>query len=311
MSSSVLTLGATPAWQRTIGFDRFTVDAVNRSSDVRDYASGKSINVARVLHTMGAKAITTGFAGGVRGELLKSDLDSAGIQHDFQIVTAPTRQCITIIDQTAHTATELVEEASPVAREDWGGLDGKVRRLGERCGWWIFSGSFPPGGPADFYARFLPLARTLGATAIIDARGEPVRLALAQGGFILKLNREELVATIGCTSASEAELRVAVLDAVPNGGAAVVTLGAGGSMVSDGRSVWCISSPQVQALGAVGSGDAYAAGMAIGLTRQLPLAEACALGSACGAANALTPLAGHIDPGQVERLLKSVRIESA
>lgn len=310
MSSSILTLGATPAWQRTIGFDRFTVDAVNRSSDVRDYASGKSINVARVLHEMGAKVITIGFAGGVRGELMKNDLDSAGIEHDFQIVSAPTRQCITIIDRKSRTATELVEESLPVAHEDWAGLDRKVRRLGERCGWWILSGSFPPGAPADFYARFLPLAHRLGAMAIIDARGEPVRLALAEGEFILKLNREELGATVRRSITTESELRVAVLDAVPRAGTAVVTLGAGGSMASDGRSVWRISSPKVEAVSAVGSGDAYAAGMVIGLSRDLPLPEACALGSACGAANALTSLAGHVDPDEVERLRKIVRIES-
>jgi tagatose 6-phosphate kinase len=311
MNSNILTLGTTPAWQRTIGFDRFIIDSVNRSSDVHEYASGKSINVARVLHTMGARAVTTGFAGGVRGELMKRDLDTAGIAHDFQIVAAPTRQCITIIDRSARTATELVEESLPVGQSDWEGLDFRIRKLGEQCGCWIFSGSFPPQAPLDFYARFLPLAREVGATAIIDARGEPVRLALAHGGFVLKLNREELAATVGRSNGSESELRAALLDAVPRAGAAVVTLGASGSMASDGRTVWRISSPQVETVSAVGSGDAFAAGMVIGLSRGLTVPEACALGSACGAANALTPFAGHVDPVQVEQLRKDVRIELA
>ncbi len=310
MSSRILTLGATPAWQRTMIFDQLAVDAVNRSSEVSDYASGKSINVARVLQTIGANTVATGFAGGVRGELMKRDLDAAGIEHDFQLTRAPTRQCITLIDRAAHTATELVEESLPVTQEDWAGLDAKTRLLGKQCGWWIFSGSFPAGAPPDFYARFLPLAREIGATPIIDARGEPVRLALAQGGFIVKLNKEELAATVGRPIESDPQLRSALLETVPKEGAAVVTLGAAGSAASDGRSSWRISSPIVRAVSAVGSGDAYAAGLAIGLSRGLSLPDACALGSACGAANAMTALAGHVDPIAAERLQKGVLIES-
>lgn len=309
MNSRILTLGVTPAWQRTMIFDRFTVDEVNRSSAVSDYASGKSINVARVLRTMGASAITTGFAGGARGEMMRRDLDAVRIEHDFQIVTTPTRQCITLIDRAARTATELVEESLPVTQEDWAAFDGKIRRLAERCGWWIFSGSFPPGAPADFYSRFLPLARKVGATVVIDARGEAVRLALLQGGFIVKLNKEELAATVGRSIESELQLRAALLDAVPKSGAAVVTLGASGSIASDGRTVWRISAPAVETVSAVGSGDAYAAGLVIGLVRGQPLADACALGSACGAANAMTPLAGHVELVEVERLRKEVQIE--
>ena len=45
----IVCLGTTPTMQRTMLFDRVEIDAVNRAVEVREYASGKSVNVAKVL----------------------------------------------------------------------------------------------------------------------------------------------------------------------------------------------------------------------------------------------------------------------
>src|SRR5205807_5505365 len=95
----ILTLGTTPALQRTTSFSHLTVNAVNRATDVREYASGKGVNVARVIHTMGEPCIATGFLGGDRGDFCRRGMDAAGIAHDFVTVAAPTRMCITLLDQ--------------------------------------------------------------------------------------------------------------------------------------------------------------------------------------------------------------------
>ncbi len=310
MDKTILTLGTTPAWQRTMVFERFTLDAVNRSSNVVDYASGKSINAARVLNALGERVIAASVAGGVRGRLMQDDLDRSGIRHDLQTVDAPTRQCITVIDRSTRTATELVEESLPMTPLEWEQFENRVRRLLPQCAGWIFTGSLPPDGPVDLYARFLTAAGEASAFAIIDARGESMRHAMKLPGAIAKLNREELADTIGKTLSSDADVRSALVSIVPQSGAAVVTLGAEGSLASDGRSVWRVSSPQVATISAVGSGDSYAAGLASGLSRGWDLPESCALGAACGAANAMTALAGHLDPAMAEQLRTQVRIDA-
>jgi tagatose 6-phosphate kinase len=60
----------------------------------------------------------------------------------------------------------------------------------------------------------------------------------------------------------------------------------------------------------VGSGDAFAAGTIARLAVGAPLHEACALGAACGSANALTEKAGFLSLGDVESLLPQVRVET-
>ena len=304
-----LCLGTTPTVQRSMTFDRLSIDEVNRAIEVEEYASGKSPNVARVLRTMGEDPLAVGFAGGDRGRLLLDDLRQAGIRCDFVNVSPQTRLCTTLIDQSNATATELVEEHAPVAREDWEKLDEKLRLLLPKAKIWVFSGSLPAGAPQDFYARWIPLARTLGATLILDARGQPLNLALPIGGFIAKLNHDELAQTLGVDLSTEPALIQATRQIAPEGGAAIITLGSKGALASDGKLVWRVTPPKVQAISAVGSGDAFAAGLALGLGRGLKLPGAMALAAACGAANAMTALAGHVNRIDVENLQAMVRVE--
>jgi tagatose 6-phosphate kinase len=305
----ILCIGTTPVYQRSMVFERLRLNEVNRATAVRDYASGKSINVARVLWTLNQDVFATGFVGlGERGDALLSDLSGAGVRHDFVRVALPARQCVTVIDRAAGTATELVEESQPVEREAWEVLEKKVAALSAEASGFVLSGSLPPHAPRDFYARVL---RRLSAAvpAILDTRSQPLREALKEKAFIAKLNREELAETVGFEPATDGQLREAIRAVTPTGGRAVVTCGAEGAIAFDGQSGWRVRPPRVTARSAVGSGDAFAAGLMVGLLNGQRIHDACAFGAACGAANAMTDLAGHLSLKDVEALLPQVRIE--
>lgn len=305
----IICIGTTPVFQRSMSFERVQVDGVNRAKQVTDYASGKSINVARVLRTLGHEVMATGFVGGTRGEMLCSDLDAAGIEHRFTVVGKETRQCITVIDREAGTATELVEESSPVMDAAWEKLDGKLRLLLPQSPLWFFSGTLPPGAPQDFYARWLPLARQRDAMVVIDARGEPLKLALAHGNAIYKLNRDEFAQTLCTDLSDDAKLIEHIARNTPSGGKLIITLGKAGAIGCDGTNVWRVFSPAVKAVSAVGSGDAFAAGLGIGLLRNESMESALKLAAACGAANAMTALAGHLRAEDVDALREHARVE--
>jgi tagatose 6-phosphate kinase len=308
----ILCVGTTPVWQRSMVFDHVMRNEVNRASTVHEYASGKAVNVARVLHTLGEDPVVTGFAGGDRGAAMLRDLDAAGVRHEFVRVEAPTRQCITVIDGANGTATELVEESTAVADADWTRLEETVDRLIYRADGLVLSGSLPPGAPQDFYERCMRSTGRIGSSptrVVVDARGTPLREALRRRGFVSKMNRDELAATVGRAITTDAELLAAMHEVMPVGGATAVTLGAAGAVVADARGVSRVCVPPVPTRSAVGSGDAFLAGFILGLVRGQPLAEACALGAACGAANAMTDLAGHLSPVEVDRILPQVRVE--
>jgi fructose-1-phosphate kinase PfkB-like protein len=87
-----------------------------------------------------------------------------------------------------------------------------------------------------------------------------------------------------------------------------VTVGKDGAVVSDGRSFTTLRSPKITPVSAIGSGDSFAAGLAAGIVRGNSVPDAVKLAVACGAANALTEMAGHLSLADVERLLKQVTI---
>src|SRR3954454_21160683 len=125
----ILCLGTTPTVQKTLTFDRVEIDAVNRAKSVLAYASGKSINVAKILHILGRDALAVGILGGDSGEFIRHDLDRMGVRHDFLTVNPPTRTCTTVVDQSTKTATELVEESSPVPATVYDQLIEKLNAL--------------------------------------------------------------------------------------------------------------------------------------------------------------------------------------
>jgi tagatose 6-phosphate kinase len=305
----ILCLGTTPVYQRTMVFDRVTSDAVNRAKEVHDYASGKSVNAARVISTLGESVLATGFVGGGRGNALCRDLDAAGIPHDFVTIPTETRQCVTVIDGSAGTATELVEESSPAGAEAWAQLESKLHRILPQSKIWVFSGTLAPDAAPDFYARWIPLARQNGARAIIDVSGEPLQLAMRQGGAILKMNRDELALTVGADLSDERSLTDAMIEHTPPEGAIVVTLGADGAVLCNGGQCWRARSPRVTTVSAVGSGDSFAGGLAAALQQNQSLIEALKLAIACGAANAITPRAGFLDRDVVARLAEMIQVE--
>ena len=309
----IVCLGTTPTIQRTMLFDRVAQGAVNRAAEVREYASGKSVNVAKVLRTLGHSAIATGFVGGPRGIKIGQYLDQEGVQHAFVDVEPETRLCTTVIDRSTGTVTELVEDAKPVEPEAWQALSRRLEDLLPRASTWVFSGTVAPGAPADFYTGFLARFRGKNPQVLIDARGEPLREALRQPGVIAKCNREEFEDTVGSKLTTESELRNAMERAAPQGGALVVTLGADGAIAHEFGRFWRVRVPPVKVISAVGSGDAFAAGLASGRHRREKLdpGQALALAAACGAANAMTSDSGWVRPTDLGEILPKVVIEQS
>jgi tagatose 6-phosphate kinase len=306
----ILCLGTTPTIQRTMTFRRLNIDDVNRAVDVSQYASGKSVNAARVLHALGMEVLATGFLGGDAGKFMRSDLDRAGIAHDFLEVIAPTRLCITLLDERGGTATELIEESASVEPRAYVRLLREVDANLWRAKAIILSGSLPPDAPADFYADCVRKAADERVPVVLDARGQPLLSALPCKPFIVKPNRQELAETVGTAIDSDEALHAAMRKMVELGAQWVaVTLGKEGAILSNGDDFWRIRAPAVKAVSAIGSGDSFAAGLAAGIAQQEDTPQACALATACGVANAMTSRAGHVNLSDIKTLLARIQVE--
>jgi len=306
----ILCIGPTPAVQWVMIFRRVELDAVNRARTTLDGAAGKSVNVAKVLKALGEQPLATGFLGGDRGEWLRAILESRGIESEFVMVPARTRQCITLIDETQAMQTELVEESPPVAGADYDALEAIVRQRSHGARAVIMSGTLTPGGPADFYFRCLGIANATGILSVVDAQGAPLIEALKAGPGVVKPNRLELAATVRRELADEQAVISGMRELRERGAQRViVTAGKQPALAFDGRVFWRITAPKIVPVNPIGSGDSFTAALVWRLLRGDELGEACCWASAAGAANALTTLAGEVNGEDVQRLVKEVVVE--
>lgn len=288
-------------------FQRLTPDSVNRAKTTLDGIAGKSINVVKVLKALGETPFATGFLGGPRGETIRQALAAAQIEADFVSVSAPTRQCITAIDEAAGTVTELVEESRAVQPVEFEKLTKVIQNRVSGCRAAVMSGTITPGGPVTFYQVCTELARQAGALAIVDAQGPLLAHALQARPDLVKPNRQELARTLGRELPAEADVLAAMRELHERGARrVVVTAGAGPTLAFDGRQTWRIQTPRIKALNPIGSGDAFTAGLTWRLVHGDDLGEACRWGAAAGAANALSLMPGDLSLQEVERLGRQV-----
>jgi tagatose 6-phosphate kinase len=309
----IVCIGLTPTVQRTMIFDVFRVGEVNRARATYVTASGKGVNVARVITRLGGVARAFQILGGDSGRFVAQTLEREGVAHQtvWAHDDAPTRTCTTLLS-AADGATELVEEAQPVDPHDRALLRAAAQSALLEARAVCLSGSLPPGIDASFYAETVAEANRLGIPVVVDTQKAPLLATLAARPFLVKPNREEAAVTLGfaLTGDGDRDARTAVDKLVEAGAAwALVSLGRDGSLLGNGQEFWRIVPPEVTAVNPIGSGDSLAAGFLYALTeRGMTVPDACVFGTACGAANCLTPTSGVVNPADVERLLADVKL---
>lgn len=291
-------------------FRKLVLDAVNRATRTLDGAAGKSVNVAKVLKALGESPIATGFLGGDRGSFIWSRLAERSIATEFVKISTETRQCTTVIDESAGFQTELVQESERVPRNRYHQLMRVVRKWAGRCQAVVMSGTLTPGAPVDFYRRCTRLASESDLLSVVDAQGPALIEALGAGPGVVKPNRPELAATVGHELATERDVTSAMRELRERGAQRVViTAGKGATLAFDGARFWRIHAPKITTINPIGSGDAFTAGLVWRLLRGDDLGEACRWASAAGAANALTLMAGEVRLKDVQQLSAQVKIE--
>lgn len=306
----ILCIGTTPAAQRVMFFRELRPDSVNRATRVVEGAAGKAVNVAKVLKTLGEEPLATGFLGGPRGDAIRQILSDKGIACDFVAVQAPTRECVTVIDESAGTITELVQESAPVDRADYHNLRTIIERRLSGCRAVVMSGTLAPGGRPDFYADCVALARKCALLTVVDAQGAALLEALTARPGLIKPNRTELGATVGTELIHESEVIKAMRQVQERGAErVVVTAGAHAALALEAERLWRIHPPAIKPVNPIGSGDSFTAGLVWRLLKGDDLGEAARWGAASGAANALSPMAGELEPTDVNRLASQTQVE--
>jgi tagatose 6-phosphate kinase len=290
------------AVDRTVGVQVIGCGEVHRADWVVAQAGGKGANAARVALALGCEPLLVGFAGGAGREVLRAGLAREGIRADLIEIEGETRFTIALVEPSGRAT--LVNEPGPqVSAPECERLVTRAVenvRPGEPV---LVAGSLPPGAPASLYAR---LGAALSQQPIVvDAAGEALASALKGRPFLVKPNLEEARAF------GEAPGEVAAALVAAGARHALVTAGAASAVLATGGRQFRLVPPAVPITNPIGSGDALAAGILVGLERGLSLIDSARLGIATAAENVTHEVAGRVERSRVEQLLTRVEVHAA
>lgn len=295
----ILSAGLTPAWQHIQVFDQLRLGEVNRAREAHFCASGKVLNAGTALHHLGAPGLTLYVAGGSPLLQIQTELNHLGVSHRCVEVSTTTRTCTTILDQTAHQITELVEDARPLTADELDTFRRVYIEEAAKADVVVLIGSLPLETPVTFYRD---LEADTPCPMVLDFRGEGLLSALEFEPLVIKPNRHELEQTIGRQFDTDEELLQAMRTLNKRGAHwVVVTDGPGAVWITTIDKCYRVDPPAVHPLvNPIGSGDAMAATIAWAVQSGRPVPDAVCLGLAAAAQNAQQLLPCRLDPAALD-----------
>lgn len=311
MSRPILTVTLNAAIDEAIVLDELVPGRSNRARlDALD-PGGKGINASRVMTRLGCPTIALGFVGGVTGEMIRARLDAEGVAHAFDDVEQLTRLNVMVYERTGGRRTRLYLEGAFVAPQRLGDLRERLAaaQSGDIV---VLGGSLPPGLTDTTYRDLVQWLRERGVCTFVDTSGAALAAVLPARPYLIKPNVEEASDVLGRPIENDRDALQAAAELHERGATyVVVSQGAEGAVAvgPDGR--WKVYAPVVEARSTVGSGDSMVAGLAVAMHRGDSMERGLCLGTAAGAATAMTSGTQLCDPQAVTSLLGSVRIERA
>lgn len=289
----------------------FTLGKVQRADSVENTAGGKGMHVANVAAALGEDVLITGFLGGMAEPFFMEQLKRRKIRENFVRIAGETRSCLALLTADG-TQTEVLEPGPEISAEERAAFQSKFAKLLPETDVIVLSGSLPRGVPLDFYAKLMHDAekQEYKPKFLLDTSGEALAKGIQARPYFVKPNQDEIRALRGLEIRTDEDATREVRHFLQEGiSLPVLSLGAHGSLAGYDEKIFRITVPKITCKNPVGSGDAYVAGVAVGLSRNLPIKEILRLGAACGTANAMEEESGFVRQEVVEKLLEQVHVE--
>ena len=271
------------------------------------HPGGAALNVASWLQRLrGDTALFSGIGRDAFGDLLRSHCSKLGVRliEATSDASRPTGVCIVLAGPEdrafcSHFGVADTFDASELLDRDGHAL----RTLQPRLGHIHCAGFYSCGALRKTLPALLKAARELGVTTSLDTNND----ASGQWGAVdglwdtllplldLFVPNELEACAIAGVQAGDIDGAIAALSKQV-GGCVVVTRGAKGAVIA-GRSMdtRSVSAPVVEAIDAVGAGDAFKAGLLACFVSGTPLHEAAAYGAVTGSMN-VTRRGACVDP---------------
>lgn len=279
----ILTVCPNPSMDCTIEVDDLNVGMLNRISNKIETYSGKALNVAIGVARLGGDALATGFMFESNGRMFEHALDKEGVRHRFVWNAGSVRVNYKIIDKKS-MLTEINDRGDEVYPAQQEELLELVEALAKQADIAVVSGSLPKGVPPAYYGRLLACIPSSVRT-ITDTETANLVYALKEKPYLVKPNLKELENYSRRTLVTHGEILSAAEEMLEAGAQNVlVSLGAEGAILTDGKKRYYCKSANIAINSTVGAGDSMIASACMQILKDAPLCEVLRHGVAAGTA---------------------------
>ena len=307
--TDILTLTMNPALDVLTTIDQVSHTHKMRCGPTLKHPGGGGVNVARVLHRLGANCVALYLAGGVTGERHHKLMNAEKVRCHVVPIADETRESFSVHETSSGNDFRFVLPGPQVCVADIEACyDYVAQHLPKK--FLVISGGLPPSVPDNFYARLAALAKQHGVRVVLDTSGPALAKALEVGVHLFKPSLRELRDLTGQVLPDETSQITAAQQLIQSGQAEVVavSLSAEGAMVVSATEHWSAHAIKVDVQTTIGAGDSFVAGMVWSLSRDEPLLKAFQYGMASGAAALLTPGTSLAQTADVHQLVSHVNL---
>lgn len=285
----IVTVTVNPAIDYSAETDEVVPVRKVRTRSERFDPGGGGINVARVIHELGGRAVAVHTAGGLTGPVFEGLLSRTGVEGRTVPIAGDTRVSHTVRELATGHEFRFTPEGPRLGSEECEALYRAI--VAEPADWLVLSGSLAPGVPADFYASVIRAVRPRGTAVALDTSGAALFHALEAGVDLVKPNKRELEHLLGRRAPTPEDEKRLASELVRSGRARIVALSLGqrGAVLATAEGTRRVEAPRVPTVSTVGAGDSFVGAMVLALARGEPVGMAFLLGVAAGAAAATTP----------------------
>lgn len=298
----ILCICFSATYQRSILFDKVTLENVNRSNEYGLYASGKAVNTARILAQLNKECPITICPLGKENLTQFLELSAADNLNLFYVETpGKIRECWTLLDKKAATTTELV--VNEKISESW---DEKTQNSTEikllklineklpECDGVILAGSKQGKWSDDIYSTIAGMAEDTGKIFLADYIGSDLQQTLKVcPTAIVKINDEEFCKTFDVKEEKLKEELVKI--SLEKKNMFIITRGTKSTLAAkDGKFYECPAEKLVP-VNTTACGDSFNAGFMYELLDSGDFDAALKKGTWCAARNALSIVPGSIE----------------
>ena len=288
--TDILTITLNPALDVLTSIDQVSDTHKMRCGPTLKHSGGGGVNVARVLHRLGANCVALYLAGGVTGERHHKLMHAEKVRCHVMPIAEETRESFSVHETSSgHDFRFVLPGPNVSTAESEAVFDYVAQHMPKK--FLVISGGLPPGVPNNFYARLTALAKQHGVRVVLDTNGPALMAALKVGVYLFKPSLRELRDLTRQELPDETSQMAAARMLIEQGQAEVVavSLGQDGALLVSHDECWQARSIEVDVKTTIGAGDSFVGGLVWSLSQGHPLRQGFEYGMACGASALMQP----------------------